>query len=609
MKKILLLSLLVAAGSSAWADEEKDTRAPSATPTPAFELEGFAVRTWGSEAKSRELFREPEEMRWSARWSQAFDRGTASLEMSSAETARIGLRNRFQDGGDFAFRFSRDRRVDAFRMRVPFDTTEDLGVAHERLLATYDRPLAGSAIGGVAFTMRRVTGSRPALTADPLSFAPAWRKSDARDTGASAWVDSPIGPARVRIDAGFREDAIRRRLDGADIDMRSDEIRQTARAGVRVEGPSRSALLVGGGYSIESMRGEPTGDRTIAAGTFESGDVDLDGIRQRAAIGAAFLPVASVRTGLTAQASLSRFRGTATESRDLATPQVISGRSRQDLLTADANADVEWAAPLAMTVEARGAASFRRDDGRWSQTFFTSAGGESGRRVEDLVRERMLYTGELIARTAPIKGIRFAAGARVDRESWDVESNEAIDTRDLGTRDRDRNTLFATARARPWKTLVVDARVKGFQEKRSVLGTEPTRDGFEARLRASGAFGPVSFFGSGAYGDDSYELSPVAATTDLAGYAPVELHAKSWIGNAGVAASIGRLRASVFGSHVAMADDLRSELNEFGGDLSAPVSKSVRLGAGARWIHWRDPRTPWDDGSALGGTVTLAGRF
>jgi hypothetical protein len=323
----------------------------------------------------------------------------------------------------------------------------------------------------------------------------------------------------------------------------------------------------------------------------------------------AFLPLASVRTGITATAVSHRLRGGSLERRDLADQTVSRGAANVDRWSTGIAADATWFAASWLSADARANAETSRLDDEWTQTLLAPGGsGTVSKREQRLTRDRTFSKVEGSLTAGPWRGVRATAGASSERESWDLASSRAVDSPLFDDRTRERRTIFAQLRARPLRGLTLDGRAKRFEEERDLGETVPERRGSEVRGRATFARAGASVYGIAALTEDRYELPGLPPDTQTLELFPIDFDGRSYVASSGFALPITETwRLSASATQVLQAGDLDARLLDVTAEVGGPLNDRLRISGGVRHLDWEDDRAPWGDAEAVVGFVLFSG--
>lgn len=631
---VLMTALALPAGLALAGTEEEDTQAPATTPTPGVRFRGTAVGLDGDRDIARELSGEPDRVRAGFRsyfpitgkeWT-----GGHAADVSTTREGTVRAWARSPSGRRVDLRMSADRRPLAFRTRVPFASSEleEAGTHRESARLTFSAPIPSRKGRVEVFgEWRGGGGLRPSTAAayapgdaGPAFLAPAWRRGDHGSASVGASIRGTVADARVTVDGRLADESLRSRFvapdrlaQGGGLSIFRDERRRAGEAGVSVDVPMGS-LLAGGSYRFRAVQTESRGDRRQDTPSTLPGETTLDDgdvrtLTHRGSLGVAFLPIPSVRTGVTATAISQRLRAESSERRDLADESVSRGEADLDSFTTSVNADGAWLASAWLTVEARGALETARFEDEWTQALLApGAGGAVSERAQVVTRDRALTKLEGSVTAGPWRGVRATAGAISERETLDVTADRVVDSPVFGDRTRERETAYLRLRSRPVRGVTVDGRAKAFTESRDLGETEPERRGSEVRGRVAYSKDGASIFGVAAFGDDRHELAPLPADAGGSAYLPIEFEGRSWIWSAGVVLPLTKTWLfSATGTRVIHAGDLDSRLLDVSADVGGALNETLRLSAGVRSLEWDDDRAPWHEADALVGFVLLSG--
>jgi hypothetical protein len=616
--------------------------AVSTPPGRTIEVEGGGFGTDGDDRRVRELLRLPTAGWFKMRLYLPIDRplvgGELFLELTTFETGQGLFRGRFRDGSKVTLMVRRDRLPFDFQARTsapppPADASalDHLELSHEQLRATWERPLGP--LGGVmdaTFAFDRMAGTRPTLVAglvssspiDPVFASPGyWGIEDWWIDLRAGYAITPKGLVRLRLDAGYRYDAIDEQLfvpdqAGGAMSLREKERRNTIEVGVYAASAKPGTVIVGGMYRMRFVHGDPQNQRMLvstggANGTVVTEGAEVSTTQHRAVFGLAWVPGPKLRANVRLEASSTAISGDLVERRELATFLIERAHSSFEPLAANGQVEVRYAPWRWLGVEGEGRVGFLRGDDLWAQTFLladrVTPAGERSRLVD---RSRLIGKVELRGVLTVVPKTRITVGGRADvyRQNEDVDA--LVDSFRLGDLSRDRGTVFVAFRTRLERHLRLDGSGGYFFERTSVAGARPTHEGFDARLRASGVLGPATFFLLGVVTDDRYALSPLPAGGVPTGFAPIAFDGRSWIGVGGLTLAVARkgTLTAVY-SHVANTADLATQLQNLALNATWALPWHLHLAATGRYLRFHDSNAPWENGSALLGFGTVGGTF
>ena len=634
-----MLASLVVLPLAALAGEEEDTQTPAPSPTPSISFGAAAIDVNGDEAFGRQLLDEPEDVRSGFRWlfpmtGPAWS-GGHSADVSSSREGSFRAWAQAKDGRRVTLTVRADRRPLAFRTRSPVSQdplgSDEPGTHRESARLAYRAPLPlpkgrlelfaeWRGGGGV----RPSTGAAYATgDAGPVFLAPAWRSGDESSASAGAAVRAEVLGAMLRADARVASESARSTYHAPDtlpapggLSVASNNRRQVIEAGVSADVPTGS-LVAGGGYRVRAERTEPRGGRRIDAPNAPAGsttldDADVRSLSHRGALGLGWLPIPSLRAGVTATALSEAIRANSLERRDLAESEITRGDASLDRFETAVSADVAWAPLSRVSVEARAGAESGRFEDRWTWIQLASDGTTPlTSRAQSATRDRTATKAEASVTGGPWRGVRATAGGSLESESWDVSADRDVEAPVLDDRTRSRTTVFARLRTRPLQGVSLDGRAKVFHEERDLGGTAPERRGSDVRARATfTGTGGASVFVLGAQTDDRYELAPLPTSGSAVGFAPIEFAGRSYIGTLGFAVPVMKTwHGSLHMTRVLHTGDLDSRLTDTSVDVSGPVNDRLRLAVGVRQISFLDDHAPWGDADAVAGFAVLSGAF
>lgn len=618
------IASLLAAGTRAHADEEADTQAPAASPTPQLRMEAGGMTTDGSEARARELLRTPDSAWWSVRWASPLREGpwdgTLSTAFRSTEEGAFSLAARSTHGDRVRVRAARTRSPRSFRI-VPGgfiggDTTQTLETAREEVGASWERRM-GRTVGALDLGWSSLGGSRPALPAgfafddagSPVPVTASSHRGSASALRVQARVQHLLGSTRLHGAVRLRDGRARDTLRVVDANGESglrlskDDRSQGAELVAGAEAPLGRALHVGGSAATGWTLHRPTGDRTFALASdgsrsFETNELEQRVLRQRAQAGAVWSPAPAVRTGVRIGGSTTSSRGDSLESRHLATEQIATGHSSDESRAADMAGEADWYLGPRLRLSARAGLGIANERDAWSLVRTLPDGTTTiGARRERVDRTLTASNARVEATTSAGRRTRVSAGVSTERRMWDVEPREQLETRTLGDLDWQRDAVFGSARVRIAPGFAADLRGSVFQEVREAQGLSPRGTGTDVRARLTAARGPGSFF-------FAVTIADRAMNPPLEFAAIEDWRMRSRGASAGGAWALGRASLSARGALSTFEGDSEAHLADGSVSVAFPLSRAVSGSATARVLDARDRR--WGPGHAQAAVASFA---